>query len=121
MSDKLDDLPKGKPHSYEDVMKAMAVLHKLVLKQAAAYGGKNSKYLPAHVVEGGSLLQSFEEEHFDPLYEGDEVDRLMDIVHSQAESLADHLKKMDDKVGMNKLGGMLKMLGAASGASHANK
>lgn len=111
---KLDDLPTGKPHSYEDVMKAMAELHKLVLKQSAAYGGKNSKYLPAHVVEG-SLLKQFSD--FDDIYEGNEVDRLLDIAREHVKDLAAYLKAKKDTEGLSKLGNTLKMIGAAIGAS----
>jgi hypothetical protein len=114
---KLDDLPKM-PHSMADVMKAMAELHKLVLKQSAAYGGKHSKYLPAHVVET-SLMKSISS--IDDLYEGDEVDRLLNIVHNQVQTLSEHLKEQDDKEGLRILGSLMKMLGAAIGASHTGK
>lgn len=48
---KLDDLPKGKPHTHDDVMRAMRALHKMVHAQAAAYGGKNSRLLPVGITE----------------------------------------------------------------------
>lgn len=114
MSDfnKLDDLPE-KPHSYEDVMKALAVLHKLVLKQAAAYGGKNSKYIPAHVVET-SLLKSVTSSI---LYESDEVQKFLELAHKSTENLADYLKKNNDKEAMGMLFSILKFQGLAISAS----
>jgi len=115
---KLDDLPKV-PHSYADVMKAMAVLHKLVLKQSAAYGGKNHKYLPAQVVEG-SLLQSISAQT-DEVFEGDEVERLLGVTHDKAEMLFKHLESQDDKKGIGMLVGLLKMLGASMGANNDGK
>lgn len=54
---KLDDLPNkglGKPHTPEQIMAAMRVLHKMIHKQAEHYGGKDSKLLPAGIAE--SLL-----------------------------------------------------------------
>lgn len=119
MSDKLDDMP-ATPHSYDDVMKAMSLLHKLVLKQAAAYGGKNSKYIPAQVVEGeGSLLQQVTErlasEDFKQI---DEIDRLLDLAHRRCEDLSDHLKGQRDKKGMDLLGSLIGLLSKAAGASN---
>lgn len=119
MSDfkKLDDLPK-KPHTYDEVMKAMSVLHKLVLKQSRAYGGKNSKYIPAQVVET-SLLKAVHAS-IEPIVE-DETDRLLDVTHNKAEALAKHLKDTDDGKGMAMLGQLLKMLGIAMGAKDDKK
>lgn len=105
---KLDDLPKGKPHTYDDVMKAMTELHRLVLKQSEAYGGKNSKLIRAQVTEG-SLLKSLENLEEDC----DESARLMGLAHERAEELADHLKNSDDNKGMNLLGQVLKYIGLA--------
>lgn len=48
---KLDDLPKGKPHTPDAVLKAMKALHAMVHAQARAYGGKNSKLLPVGIAE----------------------------------------------------------------------
>ena len=105
---KLDDLPK-KPHSQEDVMKAMTELHKLVMKQAAAYGGKKSKYIPAHVLEG-SLLKQVQ----DVLVESeDEASRLLDLAHDSLEDLIDHLG--DDSKAIGKLTKVLKYIGLALG------
>lgn len=115
---KLDDLPK-KPHTYDEVMKAMGVLHKLILKQSHAYGGKNSKYIPAQVVEG-SLLKLVSAS-IEPISEGDETDRLLDVAHDKAEALATHLKDQDDGKGMAMLGQLLKMLGIAMGANDHGK
>lgn len=54
---KIDDLPKdGIPASQEQVMRAMSVLYKMIHAQSLAYGGKNSKLLPAGIAE--SLLKS---------------------------------------------------------------
>lgn len=89
---KLDDLPKGKPNTYDEVMKALAALHKGVLKQAALYGGKNSKlFIPQVVEDELSLLKSV------AMYEQDEEDTL-EFFDKHFEALADHLKnKGDDK------------------------
>ena len=106
---KLDDLPKGKPHTYADVMRAMAELHKLVMKQSEAYGGKNSKLIRAQVTEG-SLLKTFEGV---VASEDDKVGELMDLAHSKAEQLADHLKASDDKKALSLLGQTLKYIGLA--------
>lgn len=55
--DKIDDLPKGgKAATADQIMAAMRVLHKMIHAQAHAYGGKNSKLLPAGIAE--SLLKS---------------------------------------------------------------
>ncbi len=115
--DKLDDLPK-KPHTYDEVMKAMGVLHKLILKQSHAYGGKNSKYIPAQVVET-SLLKSVAAA-IEPIHE-DETDRLLDVTHDKAEQLAKHLKDVDDGKGLAMLGQLLKMLGHSMGAKDDDK
>lgn len=55
--DKIDDLPKGKVATADQIMAAMRVLNKMIHAQAKAYGGKNSKLLPAGIAEG-TLLQS---------------------------------------------------------------
>lgn len=117
---KLDDLPKGRPNSYEEVMKAMSVLHKLLLKQSEAYGGKNSKYLPAQVVEG-SLMKTISGFREEELFEGSEVERLLGIAHEKAEELIDHLKSKDDEKSVKLLGGLLRMIGAAMGANNDGK
>lgn len=120
MSDfkKLDDLPKGRPHTYDEVMKAMGVLHKLILAQSHAYGGKHSKYIPAQVVET-SLLKAVHKS-LEPIHE-DETDRLLDVTHDKAEALAKHLKDTDDGKGLAMLGQLLKMLGIAMGAKDDKK
>lgn len=109
---KLDDLPKGEPHSYEDVMKAMAELHKLVLKQSEAYGGKNSKYIPAQVLEG-SLFQEISTLEQQVNEDADRVGSLMDIAQSKAEELAGHLKGSKDTKALSLLGQTLKFIGLA--------
>lgn len=51
---KLDDLPgkgKGKAHTAKEIMHAMKVLHQMIHAQARAYGGKDSKLLPAGIAE----------------------------------------------------------------------
>lgn len=48
---KLDDLPKNRPYTQVDVLKAMSALHKMVAAQAKAYGGKHSKLLPVGIAE----------------------------------------------------------------------
>lgn len=108
---KLDATPE-KPHTAADVMKAMTALHKLVLKQAAAYGGKNSKYIPAHVLEG-SLLQAIAQLDESKDDDCDEVGRLLDLAQQRAEDLAKHLEGSDDKRALSLLGQLLKYIGAA--------
>lgn len=103
---KLDDLPKGKPHSYADVMKAMAELHKLVMKQSEAYGGKNSKLIRAQVTEE-SILKSFESL---TLAEDDVVGELMDQAHAATEELSFHLKSSKDQTAMDLLEKILKCI-----------
>ena len=105
---KLDDLPKGKPNTYADVMKALAALHKGVLKQAALYGGKNSKlFIPQVVEDELSLLKSV------TLAEQDtsEIDDLLDQVTRHVTALADHIK--DDEVGLKHLGSAISSLSTA--------
>jgi hypothetical protein len=53
---KLDDLPK-KPHTPQEVIAALKVLHKMVHAQADHYGGKHGILLPAQISEE-SLLSS---------------------------------------------------------------
>lgn len=89
---KLDDLPKH-PHSYKEIMKAMAELHRQATAQSHAYGGKNSKLLPVGIAEN-SLLQSVNgtsAEDFDDLY-----DLIMaeDSVQELAEFLAENDEAM---------------------------
>lgn len=105
-------------HTSDEVMKAMAVLHKLVQKQSASNSLKNSKYHPSHVDEH-SLMRSVLS--IENLYEGKEVDRLLDIVQGHAEELNEHLKDLEDKEGLKHVGAMLRMLGAAISASHDGK
>lgn len=111
---KLDDLPKGRPNTYDEVMKAMSELHKLVMKQAAAYGGKNSKYLPAHVVET-SLLKTIANPSL--IEDCERVPELLGTVHELAEKLSRHLESRDDEEGLKMLGKIFQLLGAAIGAS----
>ena len=110
---KLDDLPKGKPNSYEDVMKAMAVLFKMVTRQSHAYGGKNSKLLPAGIAET-SLLRSVTSTE---LHEDEETARLLDLAYERADKLKDHLKKNNDEEGARMLSALLQMLGASVAAA----
>jgi hypothetical protein len=58
---KLDDLPPrgAKLNSKDDVMKAMAVLHRMIHAQAKAYGGKNSKLLPVGIAEQAPTFKTF--------------------------------------------------------------
>jgi hypothetical protein len=114
MSDKLDDLPKNKPHSYDDVMKALDRLHKGVLKQAALYGGKNSKLFIPQVVEG-SLLQLITTNEAKSKIEGDldEIDRRLSNMRDHVEHLASHLRSRRDEAGLQKLAYVLISLTAA--------
>jgi hypothetical protein len=101
---KLDDLPKGRPNTAAEVMKAMAVLHKMIHAQAKHYGGKNSRLLPAGIAEGSLLQQvsAYEEEH---LSEADteadtEVDAELDKAYACAQKLMHHMAKKHDEDGM---------------------
>lgn len=106
---KLDDLPKV-PHTYDDVMKAMAELFKLVTKQSHEYGGKNSRLVRAQVTEG-SLLKSFENVPEVDLNE--EVWDSMDLAHQKAEELSRLLEDSNDTKALNLLGQTLKYIGFA--------
>lgn len=88
---KLDDLPKGKPHTAADIMKAMAVLHKMIHAQAAHYGGKNSKLLPAGIAEGSLLQQvaAYEEENI--CEDLGTIDRELDAAYRIASALTKRL------------------------------
>lgn len=76
---KLDDLPnkgKGKPYTPDQIMKAMAVLHKMIHKQAEYYGGEDSKLLPAGIAEEAPSFKQFlviyedaQEQHRKELYD----------------------------------------------------
>lgn len=56
---KLDDLPKGKPHTPDAVIKAMKALHQMVHAQAKAYGGKDSKLLPVGIAEEAPTFKTY--------------------------------------------------------------
>jgi hypothetical protein len=98
---KLDDLPKGKPNTADQVMQAMKALHKMVHAQAHAYGGTHGKLLPVGIAEQ-SLLKQFsmldeDVERVDPI--GSELDEAYNIAHS----LVDHLAHEKDDEGMQML------------------
>jgi hypothetical protein len=98
---KLDDLPKGKPNTYDDVMRALAVLHKGVLKQAALYGGKNSRLHIPQVVEG-SLLRSIEN-CVDMQEPNLLIEESMIDLNFKIEKLSEHLFKTGDRSGLKLL------------------
>ena len=56
---KLDDLPKGKPHTPDAVIKAMKALHQMIHAQAKAYGGKDSKLLPVGIAEDAPTFKAY--------------------------------------------------------------
>ena len=90
---KLDDLPGkglGKPHTPDQIMAAMKVLHKMIHAQARAYGGKNSKLLPAGIAEGGLMKSIANAELVDVLEES--VDSEMELAYRTATDLQKILK-----------------------------
>lgn len=113
---KLDDLPKGKPNTYDEVMKAMAELHKGVLKQAAMYGGKNSKLFIPQVVETSLLQRVTAGEQLDES-DCDEAGRLMDVAQGKASALAKHLEESGDGKALGMLGALMKIISSAMKAS----
>ena len=114
---KLDDLPKGAPHTADEVMKAMAVLHKMIHMQAQKYGGKKSKLLPAGIAENSLLQQvSLCEEDLD---EGiSKIDHSLDAAYRTANTLMKRLEQ--DQKSMVLVLNLLKHLSAAIDEAHKN-
>ncbi len=113
---KLDDLPnkgKGKPHTAADIMKAMAVLHKMIHAQAKHYGGKESKLLPAGIAEGSLLKQvaAYEQEHLSE--DLSDLDHELEAAYTCANTLVRHFAKLHDDEGMQIL---LKLIGHINSA-----
>lgn len=116
---KLDDLPnkgKGKPHTADAIMKAMAVLHKMIHAQAKHYGGKDSKLLPAGIAEGSLMQQvaAFEEEYISE--KSNVIDSEIEAAYRIANSLIKHMG--DDEEGMHKLLDLIKHINRALDQSH---
>lgn len=117
--DKLDDLPnkgKGKPHTSDEVMKAMAVLHKMIHAQAQHYGGKESKLLPAGIAEGSLMQQvsSFEEEHLSEAI--GKLDHELDMAYKIANKLIKHFRH--DEEGMKLLLALIGHINTALEEAH---
>jgi hypothetical protein len=95
---KLDDLPKGKPNTADQVMQAMKALYKMVHAQAHAYGGTHGKLLPVGIAEN-SLLKQFEiiSETDEP---ADELGNELDEAYEQVNTLVDHFSEQGDEEGM---------------------
>lgn len=99
---RLDDLPnkgKGAPHTADEIMAAMKVLHRMVHAQAAAYGGEHSKLLPVGIAEGGLLRQVAGGDPTERLEEG--VDTELEAAYRTCETLRRRLG--GDKVAMDLL------------------
>lgn len=118
---KLDDLPgkgKGKPNTAADIMKAMAVLHKMIHAQAAAYGGKNSKLLPAGIAEGSLLQQvsAFEEEYLSE--DKSKIDFELEKAYKIASALVHVLAKNKDEDSLKKVLDLIAHINAALSEVH---
>jgi len=111
---KLENLPKV-PHTYDDVMKAMAELYKGVLKQSHMYGGKSSKLFIPQVVET-SLMKSI---NADDLYENDEICCLLDLADRSCEDLASRLKDQNDERSLQLLTSLLRGMHLAINADRS--
>jgi coenzyme F420-reducing hydrogenase alpha subunit len=87
---KLDDLPKGRPHTPDEIMKAMHALHKMVHAQAAAYGGKHGKLLPVGITEE---VSEGEQKRRQELYK-----KWRELINMSAESI-EKFKQQQTKAG----------------------
>lgn len=89
-------------------MAAMKVLHKMIHAQAKAYGGKNSKLLPAGIAEGGLLKGITNAELVDV------VEESIDIELEQAyRSLSELQKLLDNEQAMKLLLKIIKHVNTA--------
>jgi hypothetical protein len=95
---KLDDDGKGKenkPYTHDEVMAALAVLHKMIHAQAEHYGGMNGKLLQAGVVEG-SLLQQVSSAEF-IVESGDELEDKLQEMYKAANDLLRRIAGLEDR------------------------
>jgi hypothetical protein len=99
--DKLDDLPKGKPNTGDQIMAAMRALHKMIHAQAHAYGGKNSKLLPVGIAEK-SLLKSVANPQLDEIATAS-VDDNLEAAYMCCNRLQRHLAEQGDEEGLDLL------------------
>jgi uncharacterized tellurite resistance protein B-like protein len=98
---KLDDLPKGKPNTGDAVMAAMRALFKMIHAQSHAYGGKNSKLLPAGIAEK-SLLKSVATAQLDEIATAS-VDDNLEASYMCCNRLQRHLAEKGDEEGLDLL------------------
>lgn len=96
---KLDDLPKGKPSTGDQVMAAMRALFKMVHLQSDMYGGKNSKLLPVGIAEQ-SLLKSFQQ--LDEISTAS-VDDELEAAYMACNRLRRRISELDDQESMDLL------------------
>lgn len=99
---KLDDLPKGKPNTGDQVMAAMRALHKMIHAQAKAYGGKNSKLLPVGIAERSLLKQVAAGEQLDEIATAS-VDDNLEAAYMCCNRLQRHLAEKGDDEGLDLL------------------
>lgn len=76
---KLDDLPKDKPHSIDAVMKAMKALNHMLHKQAEHYGGKDTKLTQAGIAEGSLIRRAASDLEAAEFYEEVTMAQLADV------------------------------------------
>lgn len=114
---KLDDLPGkgfGKPHTAAEVMAAMKVLHQMIHAQAKAYGGKNSKLVPAGITET-SLLKSVTQ--LDEIATAD-VDENLETAYMCCNRLVRHLSTKGDEDGLELVLDVIKHINSALARVH---
>jgi hypothetical protein len=111
---RLNDLPKGKPNTGDEVMKAMMALHKMVAAQAKAYGGKDSKLLKVGIAEG-SLLQAVTQ--LDEVATAG-VDENLETAYMCCNRLQRHLTEQGDEHGVELLLDVIKHINSALAATH---
>ena len=111
---KLDDLPKGKPNTGEQIMAAMRTLHKMVAAQAKAYGGKNSKLLPVGIAET-SLMKAVMQ--LDEIKTAS-VDDNLEAAYMCCNRLQRHLAEKSDGEGMDLLYEIIKHVNIALADAH---
>lgn len=112
--DKLDDLPKGKPNTNDQIMNAMRVLHRMIHAQAKAYGGKKSKLLPVGIAET-SLLKSVAQ--LDEIATAG-VDDSLETAYMCCNRLQRHLSNSGDEQGLDLLLDVFKHINSALAGVH---
>lgn len=112
---KLNDLPKGRAYTGAEILAAMKVLNHMIHDQAKAYGGKESKLLPAGIAE--SLIQQAMIDEAATI--GDvihDVQKKLDEAYEKCNQLQTHLAKNNDGEGMDMLHGVLASINSALAA-----